>query len=361
MSAVAAVASPTAMQVGALIDCAVKHRCAGFDDLLARMDEAWAEYFRSMMAFRMTTLADIEEAALPPIDDSADALATALVPSATGSVVLPVEGTAVSGWTEPHSAAAFVRAVNDEALAAVGAEGRSQLTIVVAPHDGSQAREEILRHADSKDVCGVLLPPLQATLSDFQYHEIYRTCEENGLPVVIHPAAADGYLLGAPGFTGGVPPSTAVRRALRPAQAQAWLAALLLQGTLDAFPGLKLVFAGFGWRWATSFLADLDELWERQGAARQADRVPSQAVLDQVRIVATGLADCDRDRRAWEIVLANGDPRLFLFGSGQPIEDGGAALRFLEAIPSPGDASLAAGNATEFWGHRLTGLEVENG
>jgi predicted TIM-barrel fold metal-dependent hydrolase len=358
---VSAVAAPTATQVGALVDCSVKHRCAGLDDLLARMDEAWAEYFRSMMAFRMTTLADIEEAKLPPIEDSAEALATALVPTASGSVVLPVEGTAVSGWTEPHSAAAFVRAVNDEALDAVAAEGRSQLAIVVAPHDGSQAREEILRHADSKDVCGVLLPPLQATLSDFQYHEIYRTCEENELPVVIHPAAADGYLLGAPGFTGGVPPSTVVRAALRPAQAQAWLAALLLQGTLEAFPGLKLVFAGFGWRWVTPFLADLDDLWAHSETARQAQREPSRAALDQVRVVATGLTASGLDRRAWEIVLADGDPRLFLFGSGHPVGDASEALSFLEAIPAPGAALLAAGNATGFWGGRLKVSEGDDG
>jgi hypothetical protein len=102
------------------------------------------------------------------------------------------------------------------------------------------------------------------------------------------------------------------------------ISSLVFDGTLDQFPQLRVVLAGFGFGWATPVIWRMDSEW--RGLRIEVPwltRAPSEVIAEQVRFVV----DAAVERGAGTWMLAQMLPEsVLLYGSDAPYNGGGAGV-----------------------------------
>lgn len=233
------------------------------------------------------------------------------------ALVLPHQGLAVNGWADRVAATTFLAALNSYGEDH-WAFGTSRPVVVVSPHDAQWSATEIRRSAANGKAGGVALPLVPETLGSRTWDPIYAACTETGLPLVIHYSGVEGNYLGAAALSGGAHSSAFARLTLMPHLAESSIASLTFEGAFARFPGLQVLFSGFGFTWLPSLLWRIDREWRTfRHDVPWVTSPPSERVATNMWFTTYPIAEAAA-RSEWEPGLTDTHRRRLVFGSHAP-------------------------------------------
>jgi predicted TIM-barrel fold metal-dependent hydrolase len=271
-------------------------------------------------------------------------------------LLLPIQGAAVSAWSDGLEAAALASAFNDYFVSEwLVKDKRFLLGMVVAPHDPVQAAEEVRRIGQVDRVGGVWIPLLNILMGNRHYYPIYEAAVELGLPIVIHATAAEGIYQGAPTYFGGVA-STYTERyvCLTPNLAMVNAFSLIWEGVFERWPSLRVAFVECGWSWLPGMLWRADAAW--RGLRIDTPWVkhpPSDYVREHVRFSTEPFDEPPKEEYVEQIVEMGLADRVLMFASDYPHWDSDDPTLVLRKLPERYRQRVFYDNAAEFFGGRL--------
>ena len=263
----------------------------------------------------------------------------------------PGDGAYLTGFSDPYLAADVARAANDWTIARCEAAGGFLYgSILVATHLPHHAAREIERCADHGLMRQVLLcsNAVGRTFGHSVYAPIHEAAAAAGLPIAIRAGAAGG--VNPPLAAGGAVGLPLEQRTLAAEGLMTHLLGFVSNGVFERHPDLRLVLGGGGVGWLTGLLWRLDTNFK--GVRRETPwlrRLPSQYVLEHVRLTTYPLEEAPPGRLARVVELAGGEP-LLLYGSGSPNADADAAATVRETFPPAWAAAVLGGNARSVYG-----------
>ncbi|MDO8208897.1 amidohydrolase family protein [Conexibacter sp. CPCC 206217] len=268
--------------------------------------------------------------------------------------LIPMEGCAMTGWTDPDACAVLASAVNDYMLEHwVGLDDRFKLSAVISTHDAHAGAAEIRRLAGNPGVIGALLPLLDKPMGDRHHHPIYEAAQECGMPIVLHPTGAEGTFTGVPALAGGIPRTYPAWHALLPQIGQSHLVSLAFDGVFERFPRLRVLFTEFGFSWVVTTMWRMDKEWQNfRYEVPWIKRPPSEYVLESVRFATQPMDEPAKRDDLWKLMGLNEAASMLVFSSDYPHYDNDDPITVGKHIP---DAVKAAfdDNAAALFGGRL--------
>ncbi len=341
---------------GGIVDCELHPLFGSLEQLLAHVeDPSWEERLRTG-EFALPQASphpgvevegsEVDAAAADPV-----AVSGSLVEEVEAALLVPAQAMASAGWLSHTTAAVFCAAVNDALIAEwLPVDERFRLALAVSPHDGEAAAEEILRVGEHPAAAAICMPLVAVNMGQRHYHPIYAAAERLKMPVMVHPGGFEGSVLG-PAALGGVGPRTPEETfSLLPQVAMSNLVSLIYDGVFERFPGLQVIFAGFGFSWAPPVLWRADSEWRGlRVEVPWLTKPPSEYVADHVRFLVDGA--CELGPHAWSVGAMLPESSL-LYGSDRPFADGDAA-RVLDGAPDRLRGLIAAENARQTLGLRV--------
>jgi predicted TIM-barrel fold metal-dependent hydrolase len=132
---------------------------------------------------------------------------------------------------------------------------------VVSSQDPAAAAAEIRRVGDHPQVSAIAVPPLSILMGNRYWWPIYAAAADMGLPILLHVSGCEGIYNGAPMPAGGLPDSYVERYVTLSQGAEANLNSLVMSGTFEQFPGLKILFVEYGFVWPVALILRMDRLW----------------------------------------------------------------------------------------------------
>lgn len=331
---------------GGVIDVERHVLVPSLDDLLPYVDESWrARIAGGEFALPPAGPHPGVQVEARPVEGARDPWETsAAIGDDVEAVLLSApQGLVTHGWLNHGMAAVFSTALNAFVVEHwLPVDARFRFAVVVAPHDGARAAEEVRRWSEHPGAAAVCLSPVAVNLGQAHYHPIYEAAAEAGLPVIVHPGGFEGSVVG-PAVLGGVGPWTPEETfSLLPQVAMSNVASLIYDGIFERFPGLTVVFAGFGFGWAVPLGWRADAEWRGlRVEVPWLTRPPSEVLADHIRLVVDGACELSPD--AWRLA-AMLPPGVLLHGSDAPYETDVAA-RIRDGAPEALRALVLRGNA----------------
>ena len=132
---------------------------------------------------------------------------------------------------------------------------------VVPSQDPIAAAAEIRRIGGHSQVVAVAVPPLAILLGNRYWWPIYEAAQEMDLPILLHVTGAEGIYAGAPMPAGGQPDTYIERYVTLSQGAEANLVSLVMNGTFERFPRLRVLFTEYGVIWPIASMLRMDRLW----------------------------------------------------------------------------------------------------
>lgn len=343
-----------------IIDCECHPLVENIDDLFPYMDRAWADRFvRSKFVLPRGYPHPGRDASLYGVDrvPTPQEMGQALDPSVQTAVLIPSQVMPSAGWCDHAMSATFAAAVNDYVLDRwLGADPRFRLAVAVAPQDPDLAAVEIRRHAEDRRVAAASMSLMAVNMGHRHYEPIYEVACEFDLPLIIHPGGSEGVAVGPPTLGGVGPRSAEERYTLLPQVAQANIASLIYDGTFVRFPGLKVVFAGFGFDWVMPLLWRADMEWRNLRIdVPWVTKPPSEYTADHIRLVVDdlGVAPASAAQMIADLI----PDEVLIYGSDRPFAAGDPGA-VLDGIPERLRDRVAASNAEATFGARLASPSV---
>jgi predicted TIM-barrel fold metal-dependent hydrolase len=153
-------------------------------------------------------------------------------------------------------------AVNDYYLDTwMGVDQRFTYAPVVPSQDPTAAAAEIRRIGGQRQVSAVAVPPLAILMGNRYWWPIFEAAQEFDLPILLHVTGMDGIYAGAPMPAGGLPDTYIERYVTLSQAAEANLNSLVMNGTFERFPRLRVLFVEYGFLWPIPALLRMDRLW----------------------------------------------------------------------------------------------------
>jgi predicted TIM-barrel fold metal-dependent hydrolase len=132
---------------------------------------------------------------------------------------------------------------------------------VVPSQDPNAAAAEIHRVGRHNKVTAVAVPPIAILMGNRYWWPIFEAAQEHDLPVLLHVTGAEGVFAGAPMPAGGQPDSYIERYVTLSQAADANLNSLIMNGTFERFPRLRVLFVEYGFVWPIASILRMDRLW----------------------------------------------------------------------------------------------------
>jgi 5-carboxyvanillate decarboxylase len=231
--------------------------------------------------------------------------------------VLSVSTVANLQMLEPAEGAALAREANDELAQAVRDHpGRFAGLACVAPQDPAAAVAELERAVSELGLVGVVINSHVGGeyLDAPRFSGVFEAAEALGAPIYLHPSllpagAVDPYL------------DYGLMAAMWGYAAEASLHALriILAGTFDRFPGVRLVLGHLGEHIPFSLpRIDAHHLQTKAQCAPSLERLPSEYVHDHVWVSTSGMNHAPRSLR---FCLDELGPDRIMFAADHPFED----------------------------------------
>ncbi|WAH97577.1 amidohydrolase family protein [Arthrobacter sp. MMS18-M83] len=241
----------------------------------------------------------------------------------TTALLLPQQPYGTTAWGDIDAANAFVNATNDYFVETwINRDPRFGLAITVSPHDPAQAAAEIRRHAGTPGVVAVQLLVMERMLGDSWYNPIYEAAVEAGLPIAVHQSGSEGCYTFSQGPAGGVPRSYGERHSVLTQVGAANVADLIVNGTFEMFPSLKVIFVEWGFSWLPSLMNRLDLFWERDpGAALRIQKKPSEYIREHITFTTQPLDEVETQAELDALFSPAGVSDVLLFSSDYPHYD----------------------------------------
>lgn len=205
------------------------------------------------------------------------------------------EGLLAAGYANYYVAQVLVTAANDwTAQEWLARDSRLSSVILISSALPDRAVEEIRRCGSNPGFAGVAMGPnsLSRPFGHPIYHQIYETCQDLDLPVVIQVGSDNIADSVTPPVSGGLPATFGEYRALATQSHMSHLASMIIQGVFERFPGLRVLLVGGGATWLPGWLWRLDYFYKTsQREAPWLTRLPSEYVRSNVWLSTDGLED----------------------------------------------------------------------
>ena len=135
----------------------------------------------------------------------------------------------------------------------------------------------------------------------------------------------------------------------------AHLVSLVVHGTFERLPDLKVVLMEGGLAWLPGILWRLDTNWRGlRSEVPWLDRRPSEVVRDHVRFTTQPLEHTDgHDELLFRMLEAVGAPDILLYASDYPHWDFDDPKTMLSRLPEAWRAPIMHDNAAALYGARL--------
>jgi predicted TIM-barrel fold metal-dependent hydrolase len=263
----------------------------------------------------------------------------------------------VSLMPSPYRAAALARAHNDWIRERwLEAEPRLRGAIVCPAQDPEAAAREIRRAAEDERFVQVLLcGGSERPYGEPRYLPIFEAAVEAGLPVAIHSGGEGMGIAAPPGGAGPVTFYIEWHTLGSACSTMAHLVSLLVHGTFERLPELKVLLIEGGIAWLPGILWRLDTNWRALRADTPwLERKPSEVAREHVRFSTQPLEHTEgNDELLWQMLEAAGAPDVLCFASDYPHWDFDDPGFMLKRLPEAWRDRVLHDNAAALYGERL--------
>ena len=351
-----------------VIDCDVHPQIGDPEELLGYIDPAQRDWFRAQAALGLPGYSwahpsswyreDIDPGERLPASDPATVARELLDPSGAEIGVLNADDAVIVAlMPSPYRAAALARAHNEWLRERwLGADPRLRGAIVCPAQDPVTAAAEIRRAAaDPRFVQVLLCGGSERPYGEPRYLPIFEAAAECGLPVAIH-SGGEGMGLASQSGGAGAPSFYIEWHTLGSAcSIMAHLVSLLVHGTFERLPSLRVLLIEGGIAWLPGILWRLDTNWRGlRSEVPWLDRKPSEVAREHVRFSTQPLEHTDgHDDLLFEMLAAVGAPEILCFASDYPHWDFDDPAFMLRRLPEAWRDAVLHGNAAELYGARL--------
>jgi predicted TIM-barrel fold metal-dependent hydrolase len=259
----------------------------------------------------------------------------------------------MSIWLDTLNSGALAAAMNEYFINEwLTVDSRFRLAACVFPIDPLDAAREIRRRAQNERIAAIFMPLIATLMGQPHYDPIYEAASEAGLPIVVHPSGAEGTYLIAPALAGGVP-STWIERHVGLTQvAAANAASLVLSGTFDRFPNLRVVFAEYGFTWVAPLMWRMDSEAKRMRDSGLR-RHPVAYLLEHLRFCTQPVEEPDRASRMTDLIRMMRGESTLMFSTDYPHWDTDDPSRVLTMLTGELRQRVFYENAKETFAGRL--------
>lgn len=234
---------------------------------------------------------------------------------------IPYQALTINGWADGVAAKTFLQAVNRYGEEHWQLTPLARRAIVVSAHDPAWSAHEI-RSAAAAGAAAVAIPLTGTLLGSGHYDPIYDACSETGLPLVVHYSGTEGKYLGSASLPGGVHLNAFARAVLMPQLAESNVTSLTFEGAFEKFPGLQVLFAGFGFKWLPTLAWRMDREWRTfRHDVPWVKRAPSSYLAEHLWLTTWPINEVLGGERVWEQYGFSGDlAQRVVYGSHQPFD-----------------------------------------
>jgi predicted TIM-barrel fold metal-dependent hydrolase len=351
-----------------VIDCDIHPQIGDYEELIGYVEPAQREWFASQPYLGLPGYTwshpssfyrqDIAAEFGPPGTDVESVCRELLDPSGIEFGVLNADdAVTVSLMPSPYRALALARAHNDWLRERwLDEEPRLRAAILCPAQEPEAAAQEIRRVAQDERFVQVLLcGGSERPYGEPRYLPIFEAAVECDLPVAVH-SGGEGMGLAAP--PGGAGPGTFYIEWHTLGSAcsiMSHLVSLLVNGTFERLPALKVLLLEGGVAWLPGILWRLDTNWRGLRADTPwLERKPSEVAREHVRIATQPLEHTDgHDELLWAMLESAGAPDTLLFASDYPHWDFDDPAFMLKRLPDSWREKVLRENAAAFYGARL--------
>lgn len=352
-----------------IVDCDVHPLIRSADDVMPYMPERWRRYFdhngvrmyarardkynHPNHTYRLDALPD---SGGPAGSDPQFTLDNHITPyGVTTALLLPQEPYGVTVWSDAEAAAVFSSANNDFLLDTwVGMDDRYSLAITVGSHDPWTAAAEIDRCGGTTGVIGIQLLLRQEMMGSRWFDPIYEAAVRNNLPIVFHQSGNEGCYAFSQGPAGGTPRSYGERHVVLTQVGAANITDMIVNGTFERFPTLKVVMVEWGFSWLSSLMARLDHFWTRNPEASPlVKKLPSEYLAEHFTFTTQPLDEPDTAEELASLFEIPNIEKMLLFSSDYPHYDTDDPNFILKRIPEPMRAKVCYENAVGVFGETV--------
>ncbi len=132
---------------------------------------------------------------------------------------------------------------------------------VVPSQDPAAAAAEIRRVGGHRQVCAIALPPIAVLMGSRYYWPNYQAACDMDLPIFLHVSGSEAIYNGAPLPAGGLPETYIERYVTLGQGAETNLNSLVMNGTFERFPKLRVLYVEYGFVWPVALMLRMDRLW----------------------------------------------------------------------------------------------------
>jgi uncharacterized protein len=178
-------------------------------------------------------------------------------------------------------AAAFNDYYIDKGL---GFDKRFRYAMMVPGQDIQASVAEIRRVGKHPQIAAIQVPLVSILMGNRYWWPLYEAAQDFGLPLYIHPSGGDQIYQCAPASAGGNPDNYIERYCTIGQIAEASLNSLIMSGTFERFPKLKVIFVEWGFAWILHLNWRMDRAWRAlRHETPWVKKWPSDYVREHVR------------------------------------------------------------------------------
>lgn len=213
---------------------------------------------------------------------------------------------------------------------------RFRYAMMVPAQDIEASVAEVRRIGKHPGVSAIQIPLINILMGYRYYWPLYAVAQEFDLPLYIHPSGGDQIYQCTPASAGGNPDTYIERYCTIGQIAEANLNSLIMSGTFEQFPQLKVMFVEWGFAWVLHLTWRMDRAWRAlRHETPWVKKWPSDYINKHIRITTQPI-DEPRDPSHLEHFFKIAGMDIFCFSTDFPHWDGDypdQTLRFL----SPAD------------------------
>ncbi len=251
----------------------------------------------------------------------------------------------------------LARAANDWLVATyLERDPRYLGSICINANDPPAAAKEIERMGDHPQMVQVLVPGEASFLYGHRfYHPIYQACEAKNLVFAIHPGREGSYGSSTPVGR----PSTYFEWHVSLSQTfMAHTTSLILEGTFEKFPGLKVLLTEGGYGWLAHLMWRMDKNFKAlRSTTPWLRQEPSAYALEHVKLTTQPLEEPANPNHALQMMEMIGAEKTLCFSSDYPHWDFDDPVRAFPAkLPAGLRQRILWDNAYELYHPKLSKL-----